>query len=464
MMWKIVDRIRYLLLIGGHAALLLSAGGALAAPAVTPPNVLVIVADDLGYADLGVQGCKDVPTPEIDSIANSGVRCTSGYVSCPVCSPTRAGLMTGRYQQRFGHEFNPGPADEADPNFGLPLTETTFATRMKSLSYRTGAVGKWHLGYQPQFHPLQRGFEEFFGFLGGSHSYFDNKDKANPIVRGTEPVEKVTYTTDMFGDEAADFVKQNASRPWMLYLAFNAVHSPMQGTDERLARFASIKDSKRQKFAAMLSAMDENVGKVLKQLRASGLEEQTLVFFISDNGGPTPVTSSLNTPLDGTKADLKEGGIRVPFFVQWKGRLPAGKTYDQPVIALDILPTAVAVADGENDPLWKLDGVNLLPYLRGDKSGSPHEYLYWRNGAAWAIRGGDWKLRQTKKEDSPQLFNLASDIAEQHDVAAKNLEIVARLQAAWDAWNAQLEAPRWNTMKNGEPKQRKGKKAGKDQA
>src|SRR6266542_3179487 len=280
------------------------------------PNILVIVADDLGYADIGVNGCQDVPTPQIDSIAKNGVRFTNGYVSGPYCSPTRAALMTGRYQQRFGHEFNPGPAGNADPEFGLPLTETPLPQRLKDLGYATGMVGKWHLGYEPKFHPLKRGFDEYFGFLGGAHSYIDNGDSRNQILRGMEPVKEVSYLTDMFGDEAVAFIERQKDKPWFLYLAFNADHAPMHAKEQYLAKFAHIKDPLRQKFAAMHAALDDNIGRVLDGLRKHKLEENTLIFFVSDNGGPTNNNGSRNTPLRGFKAQTWEGGIRVPFLAQ----------------------------------------------------------------------------------------------------------------------------------------------------
>ncbi|MBI4579863.1 MAG: sulfatase-like hydrolase/transferase, partial [Planctomycetes bacterium] len=335
-------------------------GPALAAePAGARPNIVLIVADDLGYADLGCQGAKDIATPSIDSLAAGGVRFTNGYVSCPVCSPTRAGLLTGRYQQRFGHEFNPGPPARAEPHFGLPLTEKTIADDLKTAGYVTGMVGKWHLGYQPKFHPTKRGFDEFFGFPGGAHSYVDAKaDPANLIYRGTTPVDEKEYLTDAFAREAAAFVARHAKERFFLYLPFNAVHSPLQAPDKYKERFASINDPKRQTMAAMLSAMDDAVGAVLKELRDRGIFENTLIFFISDNGGPTPGNASRNTPLSGFKAQVWEGGIRVPYLIQWPGRVPAGRVYEQPVIALDILPTAVAAAGGSVPADRKLDGVN----------------------------------------------------------------------------------------------------------
>jgi arylsulfatase A-like enzyme len=420
------------------------------------PNILLIVADDLGYADIGVNGCVDAPTPQIDSLAKNGVRFTNGYVSGPYCSPTRAGLMTGRYQQRYGHEFNPGPAGNADPEFGLPLTETTLPQRLKALGYATGMVGKWHLGYEPKFHPLKRGFDEYFGFLGGAHSYVDNGDNINQITRGTEPVKEISYLTDMFGDEAVAFIERQKDKPWFLYLPFNADHSPMHAKEQDLAKFANIKDPLRQKFAAMHAAMDDNIGRVLETLRKHKLEENTLILFVSDNGGPTSNNGSRNTPLRGFKAQTWEGGVRVPMLAQWKGRLPAGKVYEQPVIQLDFLPTALAAAGAEIKAEWKLDGVNLLPYLTGKQKGAPHAALYWRFGQQIAIRMGDWKLvkapganatqgefRTKATTEGAHLYNLASDIGEQNNLAEKEPAKRAQLAAAWDKWNAELIEPKW---------------------
>jgi len=355
------------------------------------PNIVVLLADDLGYADIGVHGCKDIPTPHIDALARSGVRCTSGYVSGPYCSPTRAGLLTGRYQQRYGHEFNPGPATDANKEKGLATTETTLATRLRSAGYRTGLVGKWHLGHVDQFHPTKRGFETFFGFLGGANPYMgDRASKA--LQRGTTPVVEKEYLTDAFGREAVAFIDSHKEKPFFLYLAFNAVHAPLQAPEKYLQRFGSIEDRRRRTYAAMLSAMDDAIGAVMTKLRKEGLEEKSLIFFLSDNGGPPRANASLNTPLRGQKATTWEGGIRVPFLVQWKGKLAGGKTYDRPVIQLDIVPTALAAAGVAVEPDWKLDGVDLVPYLRGEKTDDPHSALYWRFGAQLAIRQGDWKL------------------------------------------------------------------------
>src|SRR5262245_41314749 len=366
-------------------AILLLLGFASTASAARKPNILIIVSDDQGYADIGVQGCKDIPTPNLDALANSGVRCTNGYVSGPYCSPTRAGLMTGRYQTRFGHEFNPGAKNA---NAGLPLTETTLADRLKSAGYKTGLVGKWQLGDEPKFHPQKRGFDEFFGFLGGPHSYFPAKGP--DVLRGTEPAHEKEYLTDALAREAVAFIDRHKAEPFFLYLAFNAVHTPMHATDSRLAKFKNISEPARRTYAAMMSAMDENIGKVLDALRAKKLDENTLVFFISDNGGPTmqgtSFNASLNDPVRGSKRTTLEGGIRVPYFVRWTGHVPAGKTYDQPVIQLDILPTVLAATGVKAGEDAKLEGVDLLPYLSGKNSAPPHETLYWRFGPQMAIR------------------------------------------------------------------------------
>jgi len=410
--------------------------------ATRKPNIVVILADDLGYAELGVQGCKDVPTPNIDSIAHGGVRFTNGYVSCPVCSPTRAGLMTGRYQQRFGHEFNPGREDQANPEFGLPLSEATLAENLKPLGYATGMFGKWHLGYRPETHPQKRGFDEFFGFLAGAHPYLSaSQGGRNPILRGNEPVSEVDYTTDMFAREAAAFIDRHHGEPFFVYLPFNAVHGPLEAPEKYLSRFSAIEDRNRQVFAAMLSALDDGVGLVLAKLRELELEEQTLVFFVSDNGGPTLKTTSCNNPLRGYKGQVLEGGIRVPFLVQWKGRIPAGKVDDRPVISLDIHPTALAAAGGAAREA-QFDGVNLFPYLGGEAKDMPHKSLFWRFGEQSAARVGDWKLVRLA-EGSPQLYNLAGDMEEKTDLASENPERVKEMQSAYDEWNAKNIPPLW---------------------
>jgi arylsulfatase A-like enzyme len=418
-----------------------------AAETATRPNILLIVADDLGYGELTCQGNPQIPTPNIDSLAKNGVRFTSGYVSAPHCSPTRAGLMTGRYQQRYGHEFNPGPAEDASPHFGLPLEEKTIADRLKEAGYATGMFGKWHLGYLPQFMPQKRGFDEYFGFLGGAHSYLDAiADRENPILRGTEPVPSIDYTTDAFGREAVAFIEKHKDEPWFVYLPFNAVHAPLQALDKYKARFASIRDKRRRTFAGMLSAMDDAVGAVLAKLREHNLEENTLIFFISDNGGPTATTTCRNDPLRGFKMQVWEGGIRVPWIAQWKGHIPAGKVDDRPVIQLDILPTALAAVGAPVSAGANLDGVNLLPYLAEGNSEPPHQGLFWRFGKQRAVRMGDWKL--TDMGQGAKLFNVTKDIGEKNDLSARAPAKLKELEAAYNEWNKDNVEARWGRMEN----------------
>jgi arylsulfatase A-like enzyme len=448
---------RYLLL-SLLVSLVLSACSANADEAKSAkPNVIVILADDLGYADLGVQGGKDVPTPNIDSIAKNGVRCTNGYVSCPYCSPTRAGLLTGRYQQRYGHEFNEGAGNREV--FGLPTTETTFAQRMKDLGYATCAVGKWHLGYTPDRRPMKRGFDEFYGTLANTPFLKPQlvDSRVGPDPKAVE--DDKYYTTDAFADRAVDFIKNHKDKPFFLYLPFNACHVPMQATEKYLKRFEKIEDKERRTYAAMLSAMDDAVGRVLETVRDGKMEERTLVFFLSDNGGPMTKmgqNGSNNRPLKGQKGDTWDGGIHVPFFVQWKGRLSGGRVYEQPVISLDILPTALVAAGAEVKADAKLDGVNLLPYLEGKEKGRPHESLFWRFGPQWAVRQGDWKLVvgydydqkeqgpvHETKVTAPKLFNLTEDIGETKDLAEKHPDKVKEMKLAWEGWNKELAKPAW---------------------
>ena len=454
-----------LLAIPGGLAAFASVNCALATESVTAPaadsarrpNILVIVADDLGYGELGCQGNKQIPTPNIDSIAKNGIRFTDGYVTCPVCSPSRAGLLTGRYQQHFGFEFLLGTASEAGP-YGLPLDEKTLADRLKAAGYATGAFGKWHLGYKPAFHPQKRGFGDFVGFLGGAHDYLSAKgsakcDKNNPILRGTTKVKSIPYTTDMFGAEAASFIQKNSDKPWFVYLPFNAVHKPLQAPRKYMERVASIKDRPRGRktYAAMELAMDDAVGVVLSKIRELKLEESTLIFFISDNGGPTGSTTSSNLPLSGGKTEVLEGGIRVPFMVQWKNTLPAGRVEHRPVIALDILPTALAASGIATDGAT-IDGVNLLPFLTGKDAGTPHQVLCWRYGAKYAVRMGDWKI--TNNKDGEKLYNLSKDIGEKHDLRKDNPDKFKELKDAYDTWNKLNIPAKWGNK--GSPPNSKG--------
>ena len=446
--------------------------------AATQPNVLVIIADDLGYADIGVHGGKEVPTPNIDALAASGVRCTSGYVSAPYCSPSRAGFLTGKAATRFGHEFNPHVGDEA--KLGLPLDQRTIANVMHDAGYATALVGKWHQGFDEAHHPQSRGFDDYFGFLVGGHNILLHKD-AEPkfgtahshdlIYRGREVQRLDGYTTDLFTDEAVSFMNRNAKKPWFLYLAYNAVHTPLEIVDKHQSRLpAGLKNPARRGYLSLLLGLDDAIGRLTAELKAK--HPNTLVFFFSDNGGsgkrPFFATNTgINTPLRGDKGQTLEGGIRVPFFVSWPGQLPAGKVYDQPVSSLDVLPTALAVAterrtgfqpvENELKTRSTLEGVNLLPHLKGEKADAPHESLAWRFGPQKAIRRGKWKLVdfrdfEAKTQSGWQLFDLDADISESKNLATEHPELVAELSKAWDDWNAKNIAPLWPGTPNEDPK------------
>ncbi len=430
-------------------------------PRPAKPNIIVILADDLGYADLGCQGSKEVKTPHIDSIAAQGVRFTAGYVTAPQCCPSRAGLLPGRYQNRFGFETNDRKAE-------LPRSELTIGDYMKAAGYVTGMIGKWHLGHSEPMRPYNRGFDETFWHPHGGTLFPDKKTGfLRNLYRGPDPVQVAEYSTDAFGREAVEFIDRHQREPFFLYLAFVPPHWPMEAKPEHLAQYAHVRDLHRRTMLAMMASLDENVGRVLAKVRETGLEKNTLIFFLSDNGGPTGKpratpdapfqygqNTSRNDPCRGVKGDLLEGGIRVPFLVQWKGHIPAGRTLDHPVISMDILPTALAVSGIKPGQYARkrasLDGVNLLPYLKGESQDPPHETLFWRFRFPpaqpalhrWAIRQGDWKLVKNGREPL-SLYNLANDIGETKNLGTKHPERVEALRAAWEKWDASNKEPLW---------------------
>ena len=463
------------------ACLLLSALTAVPAPAAEQPNIIILFADDLGYGELSCQGNPEIPTPHIDSIASNGVRFTNGYVAGPNCSPSRAGLLTGRIPTRFGYEFNPTGALNEQPGFGLPVSEITIAETLQNSGYTTGLIGKWHQGGTAAYHPFRHGFDEFFGFLHEGHYfvpppyngvttmlrrktlpggrtgrwigdkgliYTDHMgrnepdyDADNPITRGGQPVVETEYLTDALTREAVEFIDRHDDKPFFLYLAYNAVHSPLQGADAYMKKFAHIEDIHRRIFAAMLANMDDSVGAVMKQLRKSGLEENTLVFFLSDNGGPTRELTSSNLPLRGQKGQMYEGAIRVPFMVQWKGKLPSGKVYNKPVSSMDIFATASAIAEAKTPK--QVEGVDLIPFLTGKDNGRPHQTLYWRQGGKTALRHGDWKLvRMGKRFESGnakwELYDLSKDISEKKNLATSHPERLTELVELWEKMNEEM--------------------------
>ena len=405
------------------------------AAAAAPPNIVVIVADDLGYADVlfNPRHPPEVTTPHLQELARQSVICRQGYVSGHVCSPTRAGLMTGRYQQRLGL-YTGGEAGS-----GLPMSEQIFPQFLKPAGYVTGQLGKWHLGPTVEWSPAHRGFDEVFGFLGrGAHDYFKLNDPEDPIYRGTTPVAETGYLTDRLGEEAAAFIERHARQPFFLYLAFNAVHAPLQAPEEEIARF-NTGNSDRNTLLAMGKRLDDAVGRLVQTLRQQGVWENTLLVFISDNGGPLAQTAD-NTPLRGGKHQDYEGGIRVPFLVCWPAQLAPGES-NAVVSSLDILPTCLAAA-GIAPPADKpLDGINLLPILRGETPAKPRN-LFWCSGAGegwWAVRSGDWKLVGDRGKLG--LFDLSQDVSEQQDLSAQLPAKVTELTALHDAWLAEMAEP-----------------------
>ncbi len=410
------------------------------------PNFILIVADDLGFADLSMNGSKQIPTPNIDQLANEGINFTHGYVTSPVCSPSRAGLITGRNQVHFGYDNNISENQPGfDPHFmGLPVSEKTIADRLKPLGYISGLIGKWHLGYEPHFHPLNRGFDEFWGYQGGGHDYFtsdpDGTGYLSPIESNYKIPQPITYLTDDKGDECVDFIKRHKNSPFFLFASFNAPHAPMQATEADLELFKHIEDVRRRTYAAMVYRLDVNVGRIIKTLKEEGLEGKTLVVFISDNGGPVDQNASINAPLNGQKGILLEGGIRVPFIMKWPGKLPAGVIYENPVISLDFAPTFIAAAGGQVSEDDNMDGVNLIPWLTGQREGKPHNSFNWRFTISAAVRDGDWKLIRLP-DRLPMLYNLVDDISEQNDLAAEYPERTRRMLKELGEWDVGLPHP-----------------------
>lgn len=447
---------------------LLGAGHLFAAPP-TKPNVLYIVADDLGYGDLGVHGCKDIPTPNLDALAGESVQFVNGYVTGTVCSPTRCALLTGRYQQRDGVNEWVRPGSDVGMVVGVP----TIADYLKKAGYRTAIVGKWHLGEKDGFHPLNRGFDDFYGFLGGGRSYYplDGETPGTRLMDGRKPVEEEpAYTTFGYGDKAVEMIKgaKSSTQPFFIYLSFNAVHTPMHPPKDS-NRFDDIADKGRRAYAGMLFAMDESIGRVLDTLRKEGLEENTLVYFISDNGGPitrNAPNSSQNGPLRGGKGETWEGGIRVPSFLKWPGHLEAGEKYEPMVSQMDVTATVLALAGVEPEAEYPIDGVDLMPFLTGAEKGDPRSSLSWKAADQWAIREGNWKLTHamtSKKAKSPVLglYDLSEDIGEQNDLSEKFPERVEKLRANWAAWHKDVEGEQPpESDSGGKKKSRKPKKGG----
>ncbi|MEA4935263.1 MAG: sulfatase-like hydrolase/transferase [Paludibacter sp.] len=407
------------------------------------PNVLMIILDDAGYNDFGFMGCKDIPTPNIDKLASTGTVFSDGHVSASVSGPSRAGILTGRYQQRNGYECN------LEDVLGLGLEEETAADIFKRNGYTTYCIGKWHQGAADEYHPNKRGFEHFYGFIAGSRSYFyrptadDREGNEKVLQYNGRKVPFSKYLTTELSDKAVDFIaKQPEGKPFMMYLSFNAVHTPMEATAEDMALF---KGYKRQKLAAMTFAVDRAIGSVINKLSEKGIMENTLIFFLSDNGGAHNNTSS-NYPLKGFKGNKFEGGIRVPFFVKFGDRFE-GK-FEGIVSSLDILPTAMSVAGIPiNSTKKHLDGVDLIPYLQEKVKGNPHEKLFWRKEEMAAMRMGDYKLIRVAGVGE-RLYNLKKNLNETEDVKSTQPLIFKKMMDELKQWETGLiNPPLWNEGK-----------------
>lgn len=450
---------------------------------VALPNILLLIADDLGYGELGCQGNNQIPTPHIDALAEGGVRFTQAYVTAPNCSPSRAGIFSGCFPTRFGYEFNPVGAENDEPDRGLPSKLQILPELLRAAGYMTGLVGKWHLGGTAKYHPLRHGFGEFFGFTHEGHYYVPTHDNSvhsmlrraslpageqtpfhlrhnvwlsthmghdepaydanNPILRNGQPVDEADYLTDAFTREAIRFIEQNHNAPWFLTLSYNAVHSPLQGKTTTYRSLASIDNPHRRIFASMVVDLDCSVGMVLGRLKELQLADRTLVFFLSDNGGPTKELTSSNRPLRGGKGSMYEGGIRVPFIVSWPGTIPGGAQCDDTVSAVDIYATA-ASASGTPPPEG-IDGIDLLPLLVAGTSVDAHpRTLYWRQGRRAALRRNEWKIVSSDCHavDPPwELYNLSNDLRESMNLAQSYPGVLQQLISSWEQLDSQMADP-----------------------
>ncbi|MBL0742704.1 sulfatase [Chryseolinea lacunae] len=463
---------------------------------VRQPNIIVLVADDLGKTDIPLYGNKTVKTPFIDSLAAQGATFTEGYVTAAICSPSRAGLLTGRYQQRFGHETQPVnryarnyleqilantfidrqqlefvkhtkvPTLESIAQQGLPLQEITLADLLRKNGYATGIIGKWHLGANTPFQPLNRGFDYHYGFYEAFSWYADTTDRdfvnvrakgimdshvwdhgrqgGSLIRRGNEILDEKEYLTYKLAHEAVDFIEQKKDKPFFLYVPFNAPHTPFQAPKHDVEKLEAKGLTRKQAvYAAMIENLDNAIGAIVQKVKAVGQEDNTLIFFISDNGGATYTGATDNAPLKGGKLSLYEGGLNVPFVVKWKGHVPAGTVFNSPVISLDIFATAAAVSGSQLPTDRGYDGVNLIPYLTKADTTLPHATLFWRAGFNKAVRKGDWKLVRNEKDNILVLYDLSIDKNERNNLAATHPEKVKELEEALSAWEKTLVSPRW---------------------
>ncbi|MBL8241074.1 MAG: sulfatase-like hydrolase/transferase [Bryobacterales bacterium] len=409
------------------------------AQAPPKPNVLLILIDDMGYADLGCYGAKDIATPHIDRLAREGVRLTDCYSNGPVCTPTRCGLMTGRYQQRFGLEWALGPGVKG---YGLQPHNNTIARYLKQAGYKTGMFGKWHLGYEPEVGPNRHGFDEFYGLLSGNVDHYSHKEINNEDdwYENLTPVKAPGYSTELIRDRALQFLDANAASPFFLYLPFNSVHWPFQApgrpNDVRL-RPTWFDGTRANDYKPMLESIDSAIGQVLAKLEAKGVLDNTLIVFTNDNGGER---LSDNTPFFHHKATLWEGGIRVPAILRWPGHLPKGKVSAQPAMSMDLTATIAGACGLKPDPAQPFDGQSLLPVLQG-KAPIFERPFFWRINRAdrkqRAVRKGKWKW--INDAGFKQLYDLAKDPGERNDIAYEHPQLAHELEKLYDEWEAMLK-------------------------
>ena len=463
------------------------------------PNIIIILADDLGYKDLHAYGNSSIRTPNIDALGKTGTRFTQAYSTAAICSPSRAALITGRYQQRFGFEYLAGSKNiKITPEFlkqyqamfasmralgqqqdtttypagqfdglpkGLPATETSLATLLKQKGYSTGIVGKWHLGDE-EYNPLRHGFDYQYGFLGGSGLYAPEHSNGvvdyhlpwcfsdapgwqrsallgSDILRNNIVIDEKGYLTTRIGEEAVSFIDKNKSKPFFLYVPFNAPHDPFQALQSDFDSYANISDTTKRVYYAMITAMDRAIGQIVGQLKKNNIDQETIIFFASDNGGATYTRATDNAPLKGGKLSVFEGGFRVPFYVVYPGKVPAGAVYDKPVSLLDVFSTTAAAAKIALPKGRDYDGVNLVPYLNNSVKTPPHNVLYWRSGFNKAIRKGNYKLYVNLRINKIFLYDLAKDVSEKSDIATQFPAKVQELKNDLKAWESKLKTPNW---------------------
>lgn len=428
------------------------------------PNIIVILADDLGYNDVSFNGSTDIKTPNLDQLAYSGTIMSSAYVAHPFCGPSRAALMSGRYPHAFGSQFNL-PANSEEKYTGIPQSEVFIGNVLQKSGYHTGAIGKWHLGAVPGYHPNERGFDEFYGFLGGGHKYFPEEYKAtykkqkaagtkvifdylHPLeYNGKEVTDEQGYLTDILSNEANKFVNKASQKkdPFFLYLAYNAPHAPMEATKEDLAQFSDIKDPKRRTYAAMVYGVDRGVGKLIEELKRTNQFENTLIVFLSDNGGDTSHGAS-NLPLTGRKGDTNEGGFRVPMFFHWPNNIKSNTVYEYPVSAMDFYPTFAALAGAEIPKGKVLDGKDICKALKNHqnaRSGEPIFALRHRSGFSdVGVRKDNWKALKTGT-NAWELYDIKNDIAEKNDLSSTHPELLKDMVTKAQKWSKTHTEPLW---------------------